>query len=98
MSEEIDEGDAIAEAKAAEIDALSWEELDAYGQRIEEVTSASGQVFRVKSLVFWDIDEWESDLYVSVKVYAPRGWRKFWPHKARRFRGGETVPHRTTLK
>jgi len=89
-----DEGRSIAEAKAAQIAALDWEDLDAYGLRVEEMKSPSGQLFRVKSLTYWDMEEWESDLYVSVRVYAASGWRKRWPYKAGRTRDGETLPPR----
>jgi hypothetical protein len=44
------EAKAIAKRKAAEIQALSWEELDAYGKREEKLTTLSGATWRVKSL------------------------------------------------
>jgi hypothetical protein len=90
----VEDGRALAEAKAAEINGLTWDQLDAYGQRIERVTLPSGKAFRVKSVTFWDMDDWESDLHISVAVYAESGWRRFWPYKARGFRGGETMPER----
>jgi hypothetical protein len=72
----------LAQATAADIAALSWEELNAYGRRDEQVVGKSGRVFRVKSHVFWDMDEWDSGLQINVKVYAPRGIRRVWPLKA----------------
>src|SRR4051794_1871139 len=42
----VTEGQALAEAKANEIAALTWEELDAYGERTEQSTAPSGAVFR----------------------------------------------------
>jgi hypothetical protein len=65
----------IAQAKAKEIASLSWEELDAYGKREEVVLSPTGRRLRVKSVAFWDMEEWASGIYVIVKVYPTRGWR-----------------------
>jgi len=50
----------VARAKAKEIARLSWEELDAYGKRTEEVVTPSGRQLRVKSIAFWDMEEWAS--------------------------------------
>jgi hypothetical protein len=49
------DGAVVAAAKASEVAALSWNELDAYGERVEAVTSPSGQNFRVRSLAHWDM-------------------------------------------
>ncbi len=94
MNDRAEGGRALAEAKVAEIEALTWEELDSYGEQVEQVTLPSGEVFRVKSHAFWDMDDWESDLHISVTVYAARGLRRFFPYRARGFRGGETLPDR----
>jgi hypothetical protein len=91
---EVSEGHAIADAKAAELSELGWEQLDAYGQRIEQVKSPSGRIFRVKSHAFWDMDAWESDLLVIVRVYPRASWRRFWPYKAVRGLVGEHLPAR----
>jgi hypothetical protein len=88
------EGQLIADAKASELAELSWDELDAYGKRIEYVTAPSGRTFRVTATVFWDMEEWESDLYISVKAYAPTGLRRFWRYKAWKVRPGEDLPQR----
>jgi hypothetical protein len=90
------EGQLIAEAKAAELVAMTWEELDAYGERVENVTAASGRTFRVKSFAFWDMDEWASGLNISVKAYAQNGLRRVWGYKAWKTRGGpdDLVPPR----
>jgi len=86
----------LAHAKAKEIARLSWEELDAYGERAEELITASGRRFRVKSLAFWDLEEWASAMYVVVKVYPSRGLRRFWGYSAVETRGGwdddEAIP------
>lgn len=93
-TQHVEDGQALADAKAAEMDGLTWAQLDAYEPRVEHVTLPSGKVFRVKSVAFWDMDEWVSDLHISVAVYPERGWRRFWPYKARGYRGGETMPDR----
>jgi hypothetical protein len=43
------EGQRLADEKADEIEALSWEELDAYDERDESITTASGSRLRVRS-------------------------------------------------
>jgi hypothetical protein len=88
----------IARRKAAEMEALSWEELDAYGKREETVTSPSGATLRIKSLAYWDMEEWASGLDIVVKVYTARGLRRFWPYKAYASRGDsyDPVPQRPT--
>src|SRR4051794_33395878 len=85
----------IAAQKADEIVALSWEDLDRYAARVEEVT-VNGRRFRVKSRPDWDMDAWESDVRVTVKVYATRGWRRYWPVTGRALREGEDLPGRST--
>jgi hypothetical protein len=79
-----------------EIASLSWEELDAYGQQVEEVVTATGQRFRVTSQAFWDMEEWDSTMYVIVKVYPARGWRRLWGYSAVETRAGwnsdEAIP------
>jgi hypothetical protein len=88
----------LADATAKEIAGLSWKELDAYGKRVEEVVSASGRRFRVKSIAFWDMEEWESAMYVIVRVYPIPRWRRFWGYAAVETRGGwednEAIPER----
>ena len=86
------EARALAQATAADIAALSWEGLDAYGKRDEQTTGESGRVYRVKSHVFWDMDEWASGIQINVKVYAPRGLHHVWPYKASAGRGGPSDP------
>jgi hypothetical protein len=93
MSErKLDEGRSLAEQRAAELAALSWEELDSYEPRDEHVALPSGHTFRVNSKAYWDMEARQSDMLVSVKVYALRGWRRYRPYTARAFRGGEDLP------
>jgi hypothetical protein len=90
------EARTIARRKAADMEALSWEELDAYGERQETVTAPSGATFRVKSLAYWDMEEWNSGLDIVVKVYPSKGLRRFWPYKAYAGRGDyhDPIPKR----
>ena len=90
------EGAKLARATAEEIAAASWEELDAQEKRVRHVVTPSGRSFRVTSNVFWDMEPWASGMYVIVKAAPRRGWRRFWPYKAVRTRGGpdDPVPER----
>ena len=83
---------AWAEQKAGEVSGLPWDELARFEEQIEDVELPSGRKARVKTLAFWDMDESESDMYVTVRVYSSHGWRRYWPWKAVRVRGGETLP------
>jgi hypothetical protein len=82
------EGAELARVTADAIAAYSWDQLDAYGKRVEDVITPSGRRFQVTSLVFWDMEPWESMIYVFVKAAPERGWRRFWPYKEVRTRGG----------
>jgi hypothetical protein len=63
------EGQAIADAKADEIARLPWRDLDAYGERLEDIAAPSGRTFRVKSHVSWGMEPWASGINISVKAY-----------------------------
>jgi hypothetical protein len=86
------EARAIAKAQASEIAALSWVELDGYGDRDETIAAPSGRKFRVKSRVYWDMDEWASGINISVKLYPRSGLRRIWGYKAFATRGGPNDP------
>jgi hypothetical protein len=92
------EGRALAGSKAEAVAALSWEELDAYDQTVEEVVGPSGTQYRLSTSVFWDMEPWASGMYVIVKAAPTRGWRRFWPFKAVEVRGGpdDLVPEKAT--
>jgi hypothetical protein len=82
----------LARAKAKEIASLSWEDLDAYGKRTEEVVTPTGRQLRVKSIAFWDMDEWASGMYVIVRVRPGKGWRRFLGESAVETRGDYDDP------
>jgi hypothetical protein len=86
------EGQALADAKADELAALSWQDIDAYGDQTETTTGSGGGVFRVTSRAYWDMEPWASGIEISVKVYERSGIRRIWPRKARRVRGGPDDP------
>jgi len=93
------EGRELARAKAKALAVLSWEELDAYGQRVEEVVAPSGRRFRLTANVFWDMEPWVSGINIIVKAAPMRGWRRFWSQKAVETRGGpdDLVPEQPSL-
>ncbi|MFL5920942.1 MAG: hypothetical protein ACJ75Q_14315 [Gaiellaceae bacterium] len=88
----------VARAKAKEIASLSWDELDAYGKRSEEVVTPSGRQLRVKSIAFWDMEESASGMYVVVRVRPGKGWRRFVGESAVETRGDydDPVPRHPT--
>jgi hypothetical protein len=56
----------------------SWEmldELEAAEPRSDEVEAPSGRRYRVKVSAGWDMDPWESDFHVWVRVYGRSVWR-----------------------
>src|SRR2546426_11515903 len=93
-----EEGRNVAAHKVAELVALSWEDLDRYDLRTEKVTLPSGRTYRVKSRAYWDMDAWQSDMRVSVKVYATQGLRRYWPLTAHAVRGGGGFPEHSSLE
>ena len=50
------EGQALADEEADEIARLSWNELDAYGERADQGTTPSGRVVGVSSRAYWDVE------------------------------------------
>lgn len=83
----------------ARVDALarlSWEELDAYGEREEWMACPSGRRLRVVTGAFWDMEEWKSGMELYAKAYVQSGWPRRFPYKVWRSRGGpdDLVPSR----
>jgi hypothetical protein len=77
------------------LERMSWTEMDAYGERVEEIVeSPSGRRFRVVTGAFWDMEEWGSGMEPYAKAYAPSGWRRWRPYKLWSDRGGpnDAVP------
>lgn len=71
-------GQTLANTKADEIAQLGWRELDAYGDRTEQIHSPSGRIFRVTSRVYWDMESWASGINISVKARPDAGLRRLW--------------------
>lgn len=82
----------LAQVEAKKIASLSWEQLDAYGRKSEEVVTPAGRRFCVKSIAFWDMEEWSSRMYVIVRVRPGRGWRRFVGEAAVETRGDDDDP------
>jgi hypothetical protein len=92
------EARSLAKARLEKLSARSMQELDAYGERRDLVTSASGAHLRVESTAFWDMEAWASMMYVIVKVRPSRGWRRFWPYKASTTLLVSAEDHRSTQR
>ena len=86
------EGQTLANTKADEIAQLGWRELDAYGQRTEQIHSPTGRIFLVTSHVYWDMEPWASGINISVKARPDGGLRRLRRYKAWRVRGGPNDP------
>jgi hypothetical protein len=72
--------------------ALSWPELDSYGERDEVLTTPSEERYRVVTGAFWDMDEWASGMELYAKAYAGSGLRRRFPYKLWAARGSEEDP------
>jgi hypothetical protein len=64
--------------------AASWAELSEL-ERAEGVDERVGG-YRLRSYAFWDMEPWQSGLYVKVKIYG-RGLRRLWPYSGVIVRG-----------
>jgi hypothetical protein len=81
------EAKEIIRSRVNDFDHMSYQELHEYGERVEEVVSESGRRFRVETDAFWDVEPWQSSMYVQVKVRPIRGWRRWWAYKFFQDRG-----------
>jgi hypothetical protein len=63
-----EDAEAILKRRASEIAQLPWDELDRYGTRTERLRLPSGRELNVETSVFWDMEDWASDMCVSVKA------------------------------
>lgn len=78
----------LLEARVDALARLSWEELNVYGEREEWMACPSGRRLRVVTGAFWDMEEWKSGMELYAKAYARSGWRRRFPYKVWRSRGG----------
>jgi len=78
--------------RTEEMYALSLDELNRFGTQTEYVAIGPGSRYRVVSAAFWDIEEWNSEMCISVRAYAPRGWRRRVPLSEWATRGGPGDP------
>ncbi len=92
VAEEKEEALALLRPRVEAVASLSWEEMDKYGEQEEFVRSASGRSFRIVTGAFWDMEEWGSGMEIYAMAYAERGWRKRFPYKEWRVRGGPNDP------
>ena len=88
------EARALIEQRLRHYQDADWIELNEIilTPKIEELTTASGRRYRVKSRAWFDMEAWESGLYVDVYVYAERGLRRRWPYKGVTERGAPADP------
>jgi hypothetical protein len=92
MSLEKAEARRIIEEYQERFWAMSWPDLDSYGERVETIVTPSGRRFRVKTWTFWDMEEWASGMNCIIKVRPSRGWRRFWAYKDWAARGAPDDP------
>ena len=64
-----EEGAEIVRRKGEEVASLPWRDLDAYGEHFEFVEAPIGRHFVVKSQAFWEMEPWESELYVMTQAH-----------------------------
>jgi hypothetical protein len=87
---------SLIQERVRSLAALSWQELDRYGERTEDVTTTSGIRLRLISCAYWDMEAWASGMELCVKAYPSAGLRRWFPYVARGTRGGpgDPVPQR----
>ena len=77
----------------AELEAMSWNELDRHETRIDALVGPSGRRFRIRTWAHWDMDPWESDIWLVAEAQPERAFLRWrWPIKERALRRGETMP------
>src|SRR5438445_11666616 len=85
---------AVKEGLAV-LEAMSWDDLDQHETRIDTLIAPSGRRFRIRTWAYWDMEPWESDMWLVAEAQPEGGffrWR--WPVKERELRRGETLPPR----
>jgi hypothetical protein len=77
----VTEARQLAEERMREISAMSLDDLLRFedGPVDAEITGPSGRAYRVKIYAFWDMEPYESVLYVRVKVAGMglRGYQRY---------------------
>ena len=86
------EAEAILRPRLDALYAMSWRELDCYGEKEEVVTTPGGRTFRVVTGAFWDMDEWASGMELYAKAYPESGLRRWFAYKLWGDRGGLDDP------
>ena len=83
----------VLRQRVTDMDRLSWDELDAYGERVEEITLPSGQEIRVRTKAFWDMEPWQSDMHIVAQgARLARRVGRAWPYREHRLKRGEDLP------
>jgi hypothetical protein len=91
--EEAEEARTLLRDKIALMERLTWDELDAYGEQLEEVTLSTGTRLRVRSTTYWDMEPWQSDLHIVAEATPVAGRiRRVRPYREHTIRGGEQLP------
>lgn len=92
MARNAEETRTLLRDKVTLMERLTWDELDAYGEHVEEVTLSTGERLRLRSTTYWDMEPWQSDLHIAAKAIpvARRFWRK--SYREHTIRGGELLP------
>ena len=86
------EAEAILRPRFDALGAMSWRELDSYGEKQEIVKTPGGRTFRVVTGAFWDMDEWASGMELYAKAYAESGLRRWFAYRLWGSRGGHDDP------
>jgi hypothetical protein len=98
---EAEEARRVIDARLSALEAMSWEELDLLGSRVDRVVTPSGRRFEVETVASWDGPDWEAGIELGVRVRLddepedgePCGvdWDS-WPYSGWSRRGGPDDP------
>lgn len=68
MASEAEEAREIINARLCALEAMSWEELDLYGTRLDYEVTPSGRRLQIETIASWDGYDWESSIELGVRV------------------------------